>query len=90
MLVYADSSDEEEMQEDFISQRGIAFDQDDQFHKAASQYGASKRHDSLREIVYLKDTKAGSHSFNEKQLKKVNKGKVAIPTNKLSELSSKH
>ena len=69
MLVYADSSDEEEMEldeESLMQQEEVVMD--DGFSNM-TQIG--QRHDSLKEIVFLKDTKQASHSFNEKQQTKL-------------------
>lgn len=58
--MYADSSDEEDRDEDSLVEDAI----DEGF----SMYtNTGKRADSLREIVFLKDSKQGSYSFNEKQ-----------------------
>lgn len=60
MLVYADSSDEEDRDED--SQLDEVVDEG-----YSMQTNPGHRQDSLKEIVFLKDAKPGSYSFNEKQ-----------------------
>ena len=59
MLVYADSSDEEDRDEE--SQMDEVVDEG-----FSMQTHAGKRQDSLKEIVFLKDSKPGCSSFNEK------------------------
>jgi len=59
LLVYADSSDEEDKDEE--SQMEDVIDEGFSMHTHPG-----KRADSLREIVFLKDSKPGSYSFNEK------------------------
>ena len=60
MLVYADSSDEEDQDEESMMDEPVGDGYSMQTH-------AGKRQDSLKEIVFLKDSKPGSSSFNEKQ-----------------------
>lgn len=62
LLMYADSSDEDEKEED---SQGLAYEIDEVF---SNMTNPGHRHDSLKEIVLLKDTKAAS--FNEKQRSK--------------------
>ena len=59
MLVYADSSDEEDKDEESLL--------DDVVDEGFSlQTNPGMRADSLKEIVLLKDAKQGSYSFNDK------------------------
>ena len=59
MLLYADSSDEED---DALDSRDESADEIFSLQTNNPRH----RHDSLREIVFLKDVKAGSQSFKEK------------------------
>ena len=61
MLMYADSSDEDELDRDEIDSE--AGQSDEVF---SMQTNVGPRHDSLREIVRLKDATAGSQSFKVK------------------------
>ena len=63
MLVYADSSDEEDQDEESLLDEAVG-------EGFSMQTHAGKRQDSLKEIVFLKDSKPGSSSFNEKQQKR--------------------
>ena len=59
MLIYADSSDEEDQDEESLL--------DDVVDEGFSlQTNPGMRTDSLKEIVLLKDAKSGSYSFNDK------------------------
>lgn len=81
MLVYADSSDEEDQDEDSQADEVI----DEGF---SMQTNHAKRHDSLKEIVFLKDAKPGSYSFNEKHRSKRLK-LTTFPKTKQIQLNSK-
>ena len=59
LLVYADSSDEEEHEEESLMDEAV-----DEGFSMQTQPG--HRQDSLKKIVFLKDSKPGSYSFKEK------------------------
>ena len=66
MLVYADSSDEEDRDE--VDSQLDEMLIDEEFSMQTGN--PNQRHDSLKEIVFLKDAKPGSYSFKEKQKSK--------------------
>ena len=59
MLMYADSSDDEDMEQDVDLGESLEI-------FSNKTRAVDQRRDSLREVVMLKDAQYGSQSFNEK------------------------